>query len=65
MIVFGHRSGKSEGPATLLPVPAPWHAAGVDWELAGAKVLSYAPTWRPPGVRSPRDSATLLVTLRE
>jgi branched-subunit amino acid aminotransferase/4-amino-4-deoxychorismate lyase len=43
VIVFGHRSGKSEGPATLLPVPAPWHAAGVDWELAGAKVLSYAP----------------------
>jgi branched-subunit amino acid aminotransferase/4-amino-4-deoxychorismate lyase len=22
---------------------APWHAAGVPWELAGAKLLSYAP----------------------
>lgn len=43
VIVFGHPTGKPEGPATLLPVSAPWHAAGVDWELAGAKVLSYAP----------------------
>jgi branched-subunit amino acid aminotransferase/4-amino-4-deoxychorismate lyase len=43
VIVFAHPTGKGEGPATLLPVAAPWHAAGVDWELAGAKVLSYAP----------------------
>jgi len=43
VIVFAHPWSKGEGPATLLPVEAPWHAAGVDWELAGAKVLSYAP----------------------
>lgn len=43
VIVFAHPSGKPEGPVSLLPVAAPWHAAGVDWELAGAKVLSYAP----------------------
>lgn len=43
VIVFGHAVGDGEGPATLLPVAAPWHAAGVDWELAGAKTLSYAP----------------------
>jgi branched-subunit amino acid aminotransferase/4-amino-4-deoxychorismate lyase len=43
VIVFSHPTGKAEGPATLLPVTAPWHAAGVDWDLAGAKVLSYAP----------------------
>jgi branched-subunit amino acid aminotransferase/4-amino-4-deoxychorismate lyase len=42
-VVFAHDWEKSEGPARLLPVKAPWHAAGEDWELAGAKVLSYAP----------------------
>lgn len=26
---------------TLLPVAAPWHSDGADWELAGAKTLSY------------------------
>lgn len=43
VIVFAHPLFQGDGPATLLPVVAPWHAAGVDWELAGAKVLSYAP----------------------
>jgi branched-subunit amino acid aminotransferase/4-amino-4-deoxychorismate lyase len=43
VIVFAHPWSKGEGPATLLPVAAPWHPAGVDWDLAGAKVLSYAP----------------------
>ena len=42
-VVFAHDWEKSEGPARLLPLKAPWHAAGEDWELAGAKVLSYAP----------------------
>jgi len=43
VIVFAHPLSQGDGPATLLPVVAPWHAAGTDWELAGAKVLSYAP----------------------
>ncbi len=43
VIVFGHPSSGDLGPTTLLPVPAPWHAAGSPWELAGAKILSYAP----------------------
>jgi branched-subunit amino acid aminotransferase/4-amino-4-deoxychorismate lyase len=43
VIVFAHPLFQDQGPATLLPVTAPWHAAGVEWELAGAKVLSYAP----------------------
>ena len=43
VVVFAHPWSSAEGPATLLPVTAPWHAAGVDWDLAGAKVLSYAP----------------------
>jgi len=43
VIVFGHPSPNGDGPATLLPITAPWHAAGVEWDLAGAKVLSYAP----------------------
>lgn len=43
VIVFGHPWGGDRGPTTLLPVTAPWHAAGSPWELAGAKILSYAP----------------------
>lgn len=43
VIVFGHSWDIPEGPVRLLPVVAPWHAAGVDWELAGAKILSYGP----------------------
>lgn len=43
VIVFAHSSEIDRGPVRLLSVEAPWHAAGADWELAGAKVLSYAP----------------------
>ena len=43
VIVFGHPWQFSGEPGRLLPVVAPWHAAGVDWQLAGAKLLSYAP----------------------
>jgi branched-subunit amino acid aminotransferase/4-amino-4-deoxychorismate lyase len=43
VIVFGHAWAGPTGPARLLPVTAPWHAAGVDWDLAGAKLISYAP----------------------
>ncbi len=42
-IVFSHNWQRPAGPLTLLPVKAPWHASGEPWELAGAKVLSYAP----------------------
>ncbi|MDP9145289.1 MAG: aminotransferase class IV, partial [Actinomycetota bacterium] len=31
-IVFGHPVNREAGPATLLPVKAPWHAAGAPWE---------------------------------
>jgi branched-subunit amino acid aminotransferase/4-amino-4-deoxychorismate lyase len=43
VIVFGHEWSNLAGPARLGPVVAPWHAAGVEWDLAGAKLLSYAP----------------------
>lgn len=43
VIVFGHEWAANGGPARLAPVVAPWHAAGVEWDLAGAKILSYAP----------------------
>lgn len=43
VIVFGHTWDRGSEPARLFPVVAPWHAAGVDWDLAGAKVISYAP----------------------
>lgn len=42
-IVFAHTWDSAEGPARLYPVVAPWHAAGVAWDLAGAKMTSYAP----------------------
>ena len=43
VIVFGHTFEPAGEAATLLPVEAPWHAAGAVWDLAGAKVTSYAP----------------------
>jgi branched-subunit amino acid aminotransferase/4-amino-4-deoxychorismate lyase len=43
VIVFGHSWDRGFESARLLPVVAPWHAAGVEWDLAGAKIISYAP----------------------
>jgi len=43
VIVYGHSMPVIPQSLRLTPVPAPWHAAGVDWDLAGAKILSYAP----------------------
>jgi branched-chain amino acid aminotransferase len=43
VIVFAHPWDAPRGPLTLGPVTAPWHSAGVAWDLAGAKMLSYAP----------------------
>lgn len=43
VIVFGHTLEPYSGPTRLYPVEAPWHAAGATWDLAGAKVISYAP----------------------
>lgn len=43
VVVFAHEWPPIEGGVELLPVPAPWHSAGTDWELSGVKMLSYAP----------------------
>lgn len=43
VIVFGHSLPRGDEPGRLLPVVAPWHAAGVHWDLAGAKITSYGP----------------------
>ncbi len=43
VIVFAHEYAFQSGPVRLFPVEAPWHAGGVEWDLAGAKILSYAP----------------------
>lgn len=43
VIVFGHQWQVNGGAVRLGPVAAPWHAAGVEWALAGAKTISYAP----------------------
>lgn len=43
VIVFGHPWERGTEPGRLYPVEAPWHAAGVEWDLARAKITSYAP----------------------
>lgn len=43
VIVFAHEWDPGSQPARLYPVKAPWHATGAHWDLAGAKVTSYAP----------------------
>ncbi|MCH8984233.1 MAG: aminotransferase class IV family protein [Acidobacteria bacterium] len=43
VIVFSHGFERVVGSVRLMPVVSPWHGAGVDWALAGAKTLSYAP----------------------
>lgn len=43
VIVFAHPWVVDDTPARLYPVVAPWHSAGVDWDLAGVKMISYAP----------------------
>ena len=43
VIVFSHRWERSVEQARLALVRAPWHSGGSEWELRGAKVLSYAP----------------------
>lgn len=43
VIVFGHTWPVVDETATLFPLHAPWHAAGVPWDLAGTKFTSYAP----------------------
>lgn len=43
VIVFGHDLPAQSSACTLFPLVAPWQGGGVDWQLAGAKTLSYAP----------------------
>lgn len=43
VIVFSHPWAPFVGPVRLYPLTTPWHSAGVDWDLAGVKFLSYAP----------------------
>ena len=42
-IVLSHPITVVSGELSLLPLPAPWHAAGRAWELSGVKTISYAP----------------------
>jgi len=43
VIVFGHSWDDAIEPGRLYPLVAPWHGAGVVWDLAGAKTTSYGP----------------------
>lgn len=43
VIVFGHTWDDTLESVRLKTVTAPWHSAGAVWELAGAKLISYAP----------------------
>lgn len=64
VIVFGHTWDAELGPARLKTVVAPWHAAGVEWQLAGAKLTSYAPNMSASRVARDAgyDDALLLTT---
>lgn len=64
VIVFGHDWARADAPARLLPVVAPWHAAGVEWDLSGAKITSYAPNMASTrrAHRQGYDDALLLST---
>jgi branched-subunit amino acid aminotransferase/4-amino-4-deoxychorismate lyase len=64
VIVFGHTWDHGPDVTTLLPVVAPWHAAGAKWDLAGAKVTSYAPNMAASrrAQDSGHDDALLLST---
>jgi branched-subunit amino acid aminotransferase/4-amino-4-deoxychorismate lyase len=42
-LVMAHPLPLNPERLTLLPVSAPWHPGGVDWDLAGVKTISYAP----------------------
>ena len=42
-VVMHHQMPEIQEVLTLRPTVAPWHSAGVDWALAGAKTISYAP----------------------
>lgn len=43
VVVFAHEWDRGPDAIRLRPVRAPWHSAGAEWDLAGAKVTSYAP----------------------
>lgn len=64
VIVFGHTVDDDYGPARLKTVIAPWHAAGVAWQLAAAKLTSYAPNMSASRVARAAgyDDAVLLTT---
>lgn len=42
-VILAHPVPAGPETARLLPVEAPWHPAGRDWELSGVKSISYAP----------------------
>ena len=42
VVVTGEPAMPQPDSVTLLPVEAPWHSDGADWELLRAKTLSYA-----------------------
>ncbi len=64
VIVFSHPWPRGDDTTTLYPVVAPWHSAGVDWALAGAKLISYAPNLsaRRQAQNHGFDDALLLTT---
>ena len=42
VVVTSEPAKAQAGELSLLPVDAPWHGDGAEWELLGAKTLSYA-----------------------
>ena len=62
VVVFSHSWDRGAEHATLLPVAAPWHSAGEEWALAGAKVISYAPNMSATRVAQQRGFGDALLT---
>ena len=42
IVAWEHMSEPADG-LRVFPLEAPWHSGGVDWDLTGAKTISYAP----------------------
>ena len=64
VIVFGHPWELAKPTVRLFPVAAPWHGAGEDWALSGAKITSYAPNLSSTrvAVNAGYDDALLVAT---
>ncbi len=60
-VVLGHALPEAPAGFRMATVRAPWHAAGREWELAGAKTVSYAPNLSATRVAQSRGAHDALL----